>query len=43
MVSVLASNLVYLGFEERSGQTTDDKIDFCCSSAKLSIKDPEQE
>ena len=34
MVSVLASSAVNLGFQPRSGQTKDYKIDICCISAK---------
>ena len=34
MVSVLAPSAVYRGFESRSGQTKDYKIDVCCFSAK---------
>jgi hypothetical protein len=34
MVSVLASSVVDRGFEPRSGQTKDYKIDICCFSAK---------
>ena len=34
MVSVLASRAVYLGFEPRSGQTKDYKIDICLFSPK---------
>ena len=34
MVSVLASSAVDRGFEPRSGQTKDYKIDICCFSAK---------
>ena len=34
MVSVLASSVVYRGFEPRSGQTKDYKIGICCFSAK---------
>ena len=34
MVSVLTSKLVDLGFEPRSGQTKDYKIDICCFYAK---------
>jgi hypothetical protein len=34
MVSVLASNVVYRGFESWSGQTKDNKIGICCFSAK---------
>jgi hypothetical protein len=34
MVSVLASGAVDRGFEPRSGQTKDYKIDICCFSAK---------
>ena len=33
MVSVLASSEVDRGFEPRSGQTKDYKIDICCFSA----------
>jgi hypothetical protein len=33
MVSVLASSVVYRGFEPRSGQTKDYKIGICCFSA----------
>jgi hypothetical protein len=34
MVSVLTSSAVDHGFEPRSGQTNDYKIDICCFSAK---------
>ena len=34
MVSVLASNAIYRGFEPRSGKTKDSKISICCFSAK---------
>ena len=34
MVSVLASSVVDRGFEPRSGQTKDYKIDICCFGAK---------
>ena len=34
MVSVLASSVVDLGFEPRSGQTKDYEIGICCFSAK---------
>ena len=34
MVSVLASSVVYRGFEPRSGQTKDYQISICCFSAK---------
>ena len=34
MVSMLASSAVDRGFESRSGQTKDYKIDICCFSAK---------
>ena len=34
MVSVLASSAVDCGFEPRSGQAKDYKIDICCFSAK---------
>jgi hypothetical protein len=34
MVNMLASNAVDRGFEPRSGQTKDFKIDICCFSAK---------
>ena len=34
MVSVLASSVVARGFEFRSDQTKDFKIDMCCFSAK---------
>ena len=34
MVSVLASSVVDLGFEPRSGQTKDYEISICCFSAK---------
>ena len=34
MVSVLASSAIDRGFEPRSGQTKDYKIDICCFSAK---------
>ena len=34
MVSVIASSMVDRGFEPRSGQTKDYKIDICCFSAK---------
>ena len=34
MVNMLASNAVDRGFETRSGQTKDFKIDICCFSAK---------
>jgi hypothetical protein len=34
MVSVLASSAVDRGFERRSGQTKDYKIDICCFFAK---------
>ena len=34
MFSVLASSAVDRGFEPRSGQTKDFKIDICCLSAK---------
>jgi hypothetical protein len=34
MVSMLASRAVNRGFESRSGQTKDYKIDICCFSAK---------
>ena len=34
MVSVLVSSAVDRGFELRSGQTKDYKIDMCCFSAK---------
>jgi len=34
MVSMLASSVVDRGFEPRSGQTKDYKIDICCFSAK---------
>jgi hypothetical protein len=34
MVSVLTSSAVDRGFEPRSGQTKDCKIDICCFSAK---------
>ena len=33
MVSVLASSVVDLGFEDRSGQIKDNKIGICCFSA----------
>ena len=33
MVSMLALSVVDLGFDPRSGQTIDDKIDICCFSA----------
>ena len=33
MVSVLVSSAAYCGFEPRSGQTKDYKIDICCFSA----------
>jgi hypothetical protein len=36
MVSVLASSAVDRGFEPRSGQAKDYKIDICCLSAKHS-------
>ena len=32
MVSLLASSVVYRGFESRSGQTKDYKIGICCFS-----------
>jgi hypothetical protein len=34
MVTMLASSAVDCGFEPRSGQTKDFKIDICCFSAK---------
>jgi hypothetical protein len=34
MVSVLASSVVFSGFEPRSGQTIDYQISICCFSAK---------
>ena len=34
MVSVLASGVVYRGFEPRSGQTKDYKMGVCCFSDK---------
>jgi hypothetical protein len=34
MVTVLASSAVNRGFEPRSGQTKDYKIDICCVFAK---------
>ena len=34
MVSMLVSSVVYHGYEPRSGQTKDYKIDICCFSAK---------
>ena len=34
MVNMLASSAVDRGFEPRSGQTKDFKIDICCFSAK---------
>jgi hypothetical protein len=34
MVRVLSSSVVDRGFEPRSGQTKDYKIDICCFSAK---------
>jgi hypothetical protein len=34
MVSMLASSAVDCGFEPRSGQTKDYKIDICCFSGK---------
>jgi hypothetical protein len=34
MVNVLASGAVDPGFKLRSGQTKDNEIDMCCSSAK---------
>ena len=34
MVSVLASSAVGLGFDPRSGQNKDYKIDICCFSAR---------
>ena len=43
MVSVLDSSVVNPGFETRSGQTKDYKIDICCFSAKARIiKEKEQ-
>ena len=37
MVSVLASSVVDRGFDPRSGQTKDYKIDICCFSAKHTV------
>jgi hypothetical protein len=37
MVSVLASSAVDRGFEPRSGQTKDYKIDICCFSTKQAV------
>ena len=37
MVSVLASSVVYRGFEPRPGQTKDYKIGICCFSAKHAV------
>ena len=37
MVSVFASIAVDRGFEPRSGQTKDDKIDVCCFSANHAV------
>ena len=38
MVSVLASNAVDPGFELRSGQTKDNKIDICLSATHTALK-----
>jgi hypothetical protein len=37
MVSVLSSSVVDRGFKPRSGQTKDDEIGMCCSSAKHAV------
>jgi hypothetical protein len=37
MVSVLGSSAVDRGFEPRSGQTKDIKIDICCFSAEHAV------